>query len=349
MGWTPHETSRWEEYAALGFTPGRVCAVERGSCRIWTSAGEARGEVSGRFRHEALTPADFPVTGDWVALRLPEGEGNAIIEAVVPRRTQVVRRAPGAAHPQVLVANTDVAWLVTGLDGDFNLRRLERYAEALGGSGIELAIVLTKSDLAPDGGAAAADDAAGLGLPIHRLSSLTGEGIAALEALLAPGQTLVLLGSSGAGKSTLTNRLMGAEVQRTAEVRGDDSRGRHTTTGRELFVLPNGALLIDTAGLREFQIWEGGDTSATAAFPEIAALLGTCRFADCLHQQEPGCAIRAALESGTLDAVRWESYQKLLREREFAAAQVDPALERARQKKWKTITKTYRANPKLRD
>jgi ribosome biogenesis GTPase len=307
--------------------------------------------VSGRFRFDALASSDFPAVGDWVALE-PASAGAgaddpATIIAVLPRRSAFVRSAADAnrrtaghlVDEQVIASNVDVAFLVAGLDGDFNLRRLERYLAVAWSSGVSPVIVLNKADIARDlDGRLAAVSAIAPGVPIVVLSALTGDHLADLGAHLVPGHTSVVLGSSGVGKSTLVNALLGEQRQATADVRADDSRGRHTTTHRELFALPGGALLIDTPGIRSLEV-AGADEGVDTAFDDIAGLAAGCRFTDCRHESEPGCAIRRALDAGTLGNARIESYRKLERELAHVERKGDPRAQAAERRRWRTIHK----------
>ena len=302
--------------------------------------------VSGRFRFEALASSDYPAVGDWVTVA--DGQEPAVITAVLPRRSAFVRSAADAsrrsaghlADEQVLAANVDVAFLVAGLDRDFNLRRLERYLAVAWSSGVRPVIVLNKADIAADlDGRLLEVEAIAPAVPIVILSALTGDGLEALAPYLNPGDTAVVLGSSGVGKSTLLNALLGEERQATAAVREDDSRGRHTTTHRELFDLPGGAMLIDTPGIRSLEI-AGADEGVETAFEDIAALAAGCRFSDCRHRGEPGCAVDAAIDDGRLTEARLESHRKLERELAHAERKGDPRAEAAERKRWKSIHKS---------
>lgn len=314
-GWTSELDARFAPHAELGLRTARVIKQLRDLSTLVTADGEAVAEVSGKFRHETAGPADYPAVGDWVAAR-PVPRGRALIEAVLPRRSAFTRKAAGeAVEAQVVAANIDTVFLVSGLDGDLNLRRIERYVTAAWSSGAEPVIVLNKADLRADlDEAAAAVEAVAPGVPILTASARGARGLEALASYLRPGKTVALLGSSGVGKSTIINRLLGEDRFRTADVSdAAEGRGRHTTTSRELVRLAGGALLIDTPGLRELGLW-ADDEGLDRTFEEIDRLAARCRFPDCRHESEPGCAVRQAVEAGLVAAERWQSYLKLRRE-----------------------------------
>ena len=313
LGWSAHFAEAYAPYEGDGFVPGRVAVQHRGAYVVCTEAGEVTAELAGRLRHES-TSGDVPVAGDWVVLRPYEDGSGATIAALLPRRTAVSRKAAlHAVEEQVLAANVDLVFLVTGLDGDFNLRRLERYLATAWESGADPAIVLSKADLCHDvAGALAEVETVALGVPVHVVSCVTGEGIDELRAYFAGSRTIALLGSSGVGKSTLINVLVDEELQATAELRRD-GRGKHTTTTRELIVVPGGGLVLDTPGMRELQLWDVTEGFGTA-FSDVEGLFEHCRFRDCRHEKEPGCAVKRALADGSLDPDRYRSYQKLQRE-----------------------------------
>ncbi|MDZ4802367.1 MAG: ribosome small subunit-dependent GTPase A [Bryobacteraceae bacterium] len=286
----------------------RVFSASHGLFGLLTGAGEATVSLAGSFRHRAGTAADLPVVGDYVQL-----DDNGLIGSVLPRRTKFSRRAAGTRdEEQVLAANVDLALLVCGLDGDFNLRRLERYLVLAHQSGADPVIVLNKADLDPASLPLRVAEARGVasGAPVVTTSTMRDGGVGAVEALLEPGVTAVLLGSSGAGKSSITNALLGGQHLRTQAVREHDSRGRHTTTHRELVQLPGKAWIIDTPGLREIQLWASEDT-VRQVFDDVEELARGCRFRDCKHSGEPGCAVAAAIAAGELDEGRLESRNKL--------------------------------------
>ena len=323
--------------------PGRV-TQQRGLYGVAAEGAEWLANTSGRFRHAAAGPIDYPAVGDWVALRPPAGgaHSQASIQAVLPRRSSFVRKAAGRrVEEQVVAANVDTAFLVAGLDGDFNPRRIERYVTAAWDSGARPVLVLNKADLAEEpADLAARAEAVAQGVPVHLVSARTGAGLEHLAPYLEARRTIALLGSSGAGKSTLLNRLFGVEMQRTGEVRESDDRGRHTTTHRELFVAPAGWLVIDTPGLRELQLWEGEEGIQTA-FADVEELAAGCAFRDCRHAGEPGCAVVAAVAEGTLPPERLASYQKLQREMAELRSRTD-VLARQREKgRVKALTKAH--------
>lgn len=345
-GWSDTLQADLSALLREGQTPARVIAQHRGLWRVVHDGGELDARITGRLAAEA-DEGMLPVVGDWVALDL----ADATIHAVAPRRTAFSRRAAGGHGLQVLCANVDVALLAMSLNDDFNPSRLERYLVGARDCGAAAVVVLTKVDLVAEADAGAMIDAvserAG-GAPIVAVSSRTGEGLDALRAWLAPGQTAVMLGSSGVGKSTLLNRLAGEEHMETGAVREADDRGRHTTRHRALFRLPGGALLIDTPGMREFGL-AADDDALDETFSDVVELAQSCRFSDCGHTTEPGCAVQAALADGTLPRARWESFLKLQRELAFEKRRVDPAAAAAERRRWKSINKNQKAKYRHRD
>ena len=316
-GYDTHFRDRFAPFAEQGLSPARVISEVGPLFRVAGEDGERLAEVAGRLRHAAQSRVDLPAVGDWVAVRVDVGAPRASIFAVLPRRTAFTRRAAGReGEAQVVAANVDTVFLVTGLDLDFNVRRIERGLLLARESGAEPVIVLTKVDLCEaEVGAARAEEAARVApnAAIVLVAAKEGRGLELLSPWLLPGKTVVLVGSSGTGKSTLVNALLGEERQSTRRVREHDHRGKHTTTRRELLVLPSGALLIDTPGIRELGAW-GGEVALGEAFSDVDELALSCAFTDCTHRREPRCAVRAALESGALDAERFGSYLKLKEE-----------------------------------
>jgi ribosome biogenesis GTPase len=343
LGWNAHWRDLFTSYASETLEPGRIVAEHRGAYIVETENGPRTAFLGGRLRHHATTRSELPAVGDFVAVRRSDdraGDGPAVIDAVLRRRTAFVRRAAGTrSDDQVIAANIDVVFVMLGLDHDFNVRRAERYLAAVWDSGAMPVILLNKSDIC-EAVDARVDDLhhASMGVAIHALSALNADGLDALQAYLREGATVSVVGSSGVGKSTLLNRLLGREAQTTSGVRTHDSRGRHTTTHRELFVLPRGGVVIDTPGMREFQLSASDRGESRAAlgvetvFAEIDELAERCRFADCLHQAEPGCAVREAVEQGQLPADRLASYEKLMRELRYEEARSDPAAQGERKR-----------------
>jgi ribosome biogenesis GTPase len=330
-------------FAAEGLVPGRVVAGHTRLLRVHTEDGEVLAETAGGLKHHARTAEDLPAVGDWVALRPRDAGQRAVIQAVLPRRTGFVRRAPGdRTVAQVLAANVDTVFLVMGLDGDFNPRRLERALVLAWESGARPVVLLNKSDLCDDvEGRRAEIEAVAPGVPVRVIAAKPGEGLDALAPWLVPGHTVALLGSSGVGKSTLVNRLLGREKQKTREVRATDQRGRHTTSHRELIPLPGGALLLDTPGLREIQLWSDG-AGFEAAFGDVQGLAASCRFTNCSHGTEPGCAVRGAVAAGRLDTARLDSFLRLQAELRALEVREDPIKRREERGRWKAIHKSLR-------
>ena len=316
LGWNDFFAAAFAEHAQAGLEPARVAVEHRNRYVLLNGIEEIDGRLAGRLRIALHQTGERPVVGDWVAFKRGRA-GAATIQARLPRRSQFSRKAAGrTGEEQVMAANVDTVFLATSLNSDLNPRRLERYLLLAWESGAQPVVLLTKADLVDDAAAVQMEFArVTQNVPVHVISSRTGQGVPELEQYLVPGKTVAVLGSSGVGKSTLVNRLLGEEHLKTAEIR-DDGRGRHTTTYRELVRLPSGALIIDTPGLRELQLWEA-DTGLQEAFSEIDELAEQCRFTDCGHESEPGCAVRAAVEAGDLAAERLEHYHKLRRELQY--------------------------------
>jgi ribosome biogenesis GTPase len=331
----------FEAYAARGLTLARVISSQRDRYHLAAESSEFSAEPSGALWHRTPTRSGMPVVGDWVAARIV-GDGQAIVESVLPRRTFFSRRAVGRAEgEQAIAANIDVVFLVTGLDGDFNPRRMERYLTLAAESGARPVIVLNKYDLCPDLAARIAETSAvAAGEAVVAASTYAPVGLEDLRRHIEPGSTIALLGSSGAGKSSIVNALLGEARQRTNDVRESDSRGRHTTTNRELIPLPGGVSLIDTPGMRELQLWASQE-SVDAVFDEISDLAAACHFRDCTHSGEPGCAVAGAVADDRL-----ASYHKLQREARHHEIMADPLAAQERKRKWKAIHKAMRHNPK---
>ncbi|MEM9151159.1 MAG: ribosome small subunit-dependent GTPase A [Cyanobacteria bacterium P01_F01_bin.3] len=368
LGWSEtfaHSFECWiEPHASKDYQVGRVAIAHRSQYHLYTERGNAKATLTGKFRHQAQTTEDFPAVGDWVVVRPQPETPQYLIDAVLPRRSQIVRQASGTrTTAQLIATNIDTLFLVSGLDHDFNLRRIERYLSLAWKSGAQPVVILNKADVCVniEEKQKAVEESA-IAVPVIPLSALHQDNLTALNPYLNPGKTVALLGSSGVGKSTLTNQLLGKEQQSTQAVREDDSRGRHTTTHREMLILPSGALLIDTPGMRELQLWstdqttdqgsgslnlwEGAESGIEETFQDIEKLAAQCRFRNCQHGSEPGCAIQAAIDSGELSHKRWNSYQKLQREQAYQHRRQDKQAQSNAKARWKHITKTVRQNRK---
>lgn len=332
LGWSEHFARAAAGHLAAGLEPARVVSEHKHAYELVSAAGELTGEVLGRLLKGGARAA-LPTVGDWVMIeRRGAARDHASIHMVLPRRTCFSRRAAGEkVEEQVVAANIDTVFLVNGLDADFNPRRIERYLALARGSGAEPVILLNKADLCTDAAARVAGiRALAGGAVVLALSATRREGIEALAPWLGRGRTIALLGSSGVGKSTLVNALLGEERQETRAVRAHDHRGKHTTTRRELIPLPSGALLVDTPGMRELQLWDNAREGLAAAFPDVLELAAACRFRDCRHEAEPGCAVRAAVARGDLEPARFASYAKLRAELENREAGAEKSMGRPR-------------------
>ncbi|HEX2077027.1 MAG TPA: ribosome small subunit-dependent GTPase A [Longimicrobium sp.] len=341
LGWDGTFARDYEGLRMQEGVPARVVAEHRDRYVVADADGECAAVLAGRLRHRARSREELPATGDWVAVD-GGADGTAAIHAVLPRRSAFRRKVAGeVTEAQVLAANVDVALVAAALPADLNERRIERYLALAWESGAVPVVVLTKADLADDVDAAVRSvRAVAPGADVVAVSSVTGAGMDALARWLRTGRTAVLLGSSGVGKSTLINRLLSAEALRTGAVR-NDGKGRHTTTHRQLVRLESGALLIDTPGMRELQLWTA-DAGLESAFADVEALAARCRFRDCGHRAEPGCAVRAAVESGVLDAERLESWHRLRRELAWLEMRQDEAAASAERARVKTLHRAYR-------
>jgi len=344
LGWDDFFAQAFAPYAAEGCQPARVTLELKGFFEVTGEGGARLGECTGRFSHAARTTADYPTIGDWVAVTPQAGdETRAAIHAVLPRRTKFSRVAAGIqVAEQVVAANIDTLFLVSGLDGNHHLHRLERYLAATWAGGAQPVVLLNKADLNDDADALIAE-IAGVApqVPVFVVSAQTRRGLKALAPYLQPGRTIALLGSSGVGKSTLINRLVGERIQDTQEVRESDNKGRHTTTQRELIVTPSGVIVIDTPGMREIQPWEASGTVENV-FADVAELTRRCRFSDCSHTVEPGCAVQAALADGSLPLERWQAYQRMQRATAHEVRRTDRVAQHRQRADAKKMTKALR-------
>ena len=345
LGWNSFFESRFEEFTRPGLTPARVFEEFKGFYRVRSAQAEYLAETAGKLQHHAVGREDFPAVGDWVAIAARPEEGRARIEHVLPRRTKLVRKVAGREMTEQIVAtNLDTVFVVSALNREFNLRRIERYLTIVWDSGARPVVLLNKADLCPEAAARAAEvESVALGTPVHLLSALEKTGLDAVRAYLVRGTTAAFVGSSGVGKSTIINRIADACL-RVQPVREHDDRGQHTTTSRQMIFLSSEGMLIDTPGMRELQLLDH-EEGAAQAFHDIATLSQGCRFRDCGHQGEPGCAIEAAVRQGELSFERLQSYRKLLAELHFQERKMNPEVARQVKEKWKKIHKAMRNRP----
>ena len=348
LGWDEARAREFEPWAGKpAHQPARVLIGFNYLYRVGVEGGEFDAVLAGRLKHHAERQGELPAVGDWVAVRKRPEEDRGAIVAVLPRRSRFSRRMAGnVTDEQVVAANVDVLFIVMALDDDFSVRRLERYLLMARESGATPVVLLTKPDLSADLPADVAEVVAAAGdVPVHVLSPKLNQGLEQMAPYVTPGRTAALLGSSGVGKSTIINRLIGADVRKTREVRESDSKGRHTTTHRELVVLPEGGLMIDTPGMRELQLWDASE-SVRGTFEDVEALAGECHFTDCRHRGEPRCAVKTAVDEGRIPPDRLASYLQLQDELAYLARQQDERAQIEEKRKGKIGAKALRQHLK---
>lgn len=348
LGWSAFFAAGLAEVAQPGMVPARVVQQNRSLYRVRSQTGDWLAEVAGKVRYVAEECGDVPAVGDWVAVTLRPEEGRARIECILPRRGRLSRKAAGRGlTQQIVAANLDVVFIVTALDRDFNLRRIERYLALVWDSSARPIVLLNKADLCQEVEVRAAEVAGvSCGVTVHCLSAWSGYGVEAVGGFIRPGETAAFVGSSGVGKSTIINALAG-ETLPTQAVREGDDRGRHTTTTRQMFFLSGGGMVIDTPGMRELQLWEK-EAGVGQTFSDVLDLAGQCRFRNCSHRGEPGCAVAEAMKDGRVAEERLESYRKLEAELRYQKSREDPVLAREQKERWKKIHKAIRKMPDKR-
>jgi len=341
LGWNPYfENYRVEKNYSRN-NIGRVVAEYKHLYKVYTENGEYVAEVTGKLRHQATNRAMFPAVGDWVVVQELVGEAKTLIHEVLPRQSKFSRKVAGAViEEQIVASNVDTMFLVNALNHDFNVRRIERALILAWEGGAQPVIILSKGDLCDDIASKISEvESVALGVPIHVITAVEEDGCTAVCEYIQPGKTIALVGSSGVGKSTLINRILGVELQRVNEVREGDDRGKHTTTHRQLLLIPEGGLIMDTPGMRELQLWDA-DEGVTSTFDDIDRLVTQCRFNDCNHNNEPGCAIRAALTTGELEQSRYNNFLKMNKELAYINNKVAGSLRSEQKHKGKQMS-TY--------
>jgi ribosome biogenesis GTPase / thiamine phosphate phosphatase len=344
LGWDAGWQARFDEVeTAAGWVPARVSEESQGLYRVLAESGEYLAGIAGRLRRGSGGRSDLPAVGDWVAVAPRPDEGRATIVRLLPRRTALARKMAGRGmDAQILAANLDIVFVVTSLNRELNLRRIERYLALAWESGAEPVVLLTKADLCGEPAAVRAEvESRAPGVMVCVVSAVAGFGCEAVEEHLRSGRSGAFIGSSGVGKTTLLNVLLGSERLAVGAIRGADDRGRHTTTARQLLVLPGGGVVIDTPGMREIQLWES-ESGLARTFDDLAALAERCRFRDCRHLGEPGCAVAAAVASGALPQERLENHRKMAAELRFLAARADPQAQREEKQRVKTLCKAQK-------
>lgn len=317
---------------------GRICSEHKSGYKLYSEKGELTAIISGKFRNNCQTKEDFPAVGDWVIFK--QIDDNAVIQSILHRKSKFSRKVAGnQTQEQIIASNIDIAFIVCALNYDFNLRRIERYLSLIWQSGATPVVVLTKTDLCDDV-QDKIDEVANVafGVDIHAISNLSTEGIEILQDYFQENKTVVLLGSSGVGKSSLINNLAQESVMKVNELRSKMDKGRHTTTHKQMFILPKGGLIIDTPGIRELQLWDAED-GISQCFSDIEELAKFCRFSDCKHNDEPGCAVQKAIKDGLIDACRLDNYLKVQKEQEYLSNRQNQSAAKVERDKWKAIHK----------
>ena len=347
LGWSSYFENNFERFKSDGHLAARIAQEYKRNYIVLGDNGELLAEVSGKFRFEADSRGKYPTVGDWVAVSIPSNNERAIIHALLPRQSAFVRKEAGILiEEQVVAANIDTVFIVCGLDGNFNLRRIERYLTLAWESGARPVILLNKSDLCQQLEMRISEvESMAIGVPVLAISAVEGKGFEVLEKYINRGKTAAFLGSSGVGKSSIINRLLGEEKLQIGEVSNAGNRGRHTTTYRQLIILPEGGMVIDTPGMRELQVW-GDEGGLRQVFDDIEELASNCRFRDCAHKSEPGCAVQAAIADGSLDAERFQSYRKLKRELRYLAARQTMKANAVEKLRWKQIAQFQKSYKK---
>jgi ribosome biogenesis GTPase len=350
LGWNADLQRNFEELSRPDFVPARVSKVMKEHSRIWGESGDGLAKVSGKLLFRAKSSGDLPAVGDWVAINSEQSDKRGVIHHVLPRRTKISRKIAGRlVDEQVIATNIDTVFIVCALSQEFNLRRLERYVALVWDSGAQPVVLLNKADLCGDVPARVADaEFSAPGVPVHAISADNGAGFDALFCYLKVGQTAAFIGSSGVGKSTIINRLLGNEAQSTLPVREHDDRGRHSTTSRQMFALSSGGLVIDTPGMRELQLWDI-ETGLSAAFDDLDEIAVQCRYRDCSHQSEPGCAVRTAVEAGLIEPGRVTNFLKLRAEQAFLDRKVDARVAREAKSRARLACKELRKTTRFKD